>query len=176
MPTSSDIRNLTDADLQPIRVLVAESDLVEIDRIKANIDRVFQAGVKVVKTYDQLLGSVAIERPHLVILGKIDRASYSEISQGCHQILPDLPIVLLSSQGIIIDSFRKLVITCGLTDVVSRDPTNLNQLLQKVATTVRSQLASKPLAAQPNRQHLVSEPLGAPPPPIPGASKQKTIA
>ncbi|WP_373542219.1 hypothetical protein [Chamaesiphon sp.] len=183
MPTPIEIRNMTDADLQPIRVLLAESDPTESDRLKANVDRVFQSGIKIVKTYDQLVGSVTIERPHVVILGKIDRSSYSEIAHACHQILPDLPIVLLSSQGIIIDSFRQLVKTCGLTEVITRDSMDLDRLLQTIATTVRSQSQTQRLGtptAQPSRQHLVTEPLGKPLtatiPPPPSALGQRAIA
>jgi hypothetical protein len=185
MPTTIEITNMTDTDLPLIKILLAESEPLEVERIEANIDLAFHSGMKIVKTYDQLVGSVAIERPQLVLLGKIDRSSYSEIAKACHQIQPHLPIVLLSSQGIIIDSFRQLVKTCGLTDVITRDSNDLNQLLQKVAQTVSLQAATKPLGkptAQPNRQHLVSEPLGKPTtiptlsPPLPSASAQQTIA
>ena len=185
MPTSIETTNIIDADLQPIRILVAESDLIESGRIVANIDLEFQTGTRIVKTYHQLVESVAIERPHLVILGKIDRSSYSEIAQACHKIQPNLPIVLLSSQGIIIDSFRQLVKTCGLTDVITRNSHDLNQLLQTVAKTVSLQPAAKSLGkptAQPNRQHLASEPLGTPPttptlpPPPPSGAGQRAIS
>ena len=185
MSTTIEITTMTDAELPLITILLAESDPIEVDRIKANIDRAFDSGIKIVKTYDQLVGSVRIERPHLVILGKIDRSSYSEIAQACHRMQPNLPIVLLSSQGIIIDSFRQLVKTCGLTDVIAKDSKDLNQLLQAVARTVSLQLATKSLgkpSAQPNRQHLASEPLGKSsttptlPPPPPSGAGQRTIA
>ena len=65
-----------------------------------------------------------------MILGRIDKTNYRDLSRGCHKIQPDLSIVLLSEQKIINESFRKLLKTCGLTDVVSQDPATLNQLLQ----------------------------------------------
>jgi hypothetical protein len=166
MPTSIELKNMTDIDLQPLQILVAESDPVEIDRIMATIDRKFHAGIKIAKNYRQLLERTKLERPQLVVLGKIDNANYSEIAQACHKIQPKLPIFLLSSQGIIIDSFRQLVKTCGLSDVITRDADSLNQLLVKIATSEQYRQANLPLGklptAQPNRQHLTSEPLGTP--------------
>jgi hypothetical protein len=163
MPTSIEIKSLTDSDLHPIQILLAESDPVEIDRLVANIDREFQAGITIVKDYSELLASITRSRPQLVLLGKIDKTSYSEIAQDCHAIRRNLAIVLLSSQGLIIDSFRQLVRTCGLADVITRDASNLNQLLESVTKSYRQQLANQPLGkptARPNRQHLTTEPLG----------------
>ncbi|WP_310412773.1 hypothetical protein [Chamaesiphon sp. OTE_8_metabat_110] len=168
MHISIEIKNMTDTDLQPLQILVAESDPVEIDRIVATIDREFHAGIKIAKNYQQLLERTNLERPQLVVLGKIDNANYSEIAQACHKIKPKLPIYLLSSQGIIIDSFRQLVKTCGLTDVITRDANSLNQLLVKIdpARRDRRTMPSEKLTtAHPNRQQLTSEPLGSKPTP-----------
>ncbi len=165
MHISIELKNMTDSDLQPLQILVAESDPVEIDRIMATIDREFHTGIKIAKNYRQLLERTNLERPQLVVLGKIDNANYSEIAQACHKIQPKLPIYLLSSQGIIIDSFRQLVKTCGLTDVITRDTNGLNQLLVKIAMSERDRQANLPLGKptpQPNRQHLTREPLGMP--------------
>ena len=165
MHISIELKNMTDIDLQPLQILVAESDPVEIDRIMATVDREFHAGIKIAKNYQQLLERTNLERPQLVVLGKIDNANYSDIAQSCHKILPKLPIYLLSSQGIIIDSFRQLVKTCGLTDVISRDANSLNQLFSKIATSERARQANLPLKkaiSQSNRQQLTSEPLGSP--------------
>ncbi|WP_373543947.1 hypothetical protein [Chamaesiphon sp.] len=163
MLTSTEIKNMLDAELPTIRVLLAESDPLEIDRIRSTINREFQVGMKVAKSYHELLASIERERPQLVILGKIDRSSYSEIAQECHKIQTSLPIVLLSSQGIIIDSFRQLVKTCGLTDVIGKNG-SLNQLLQKLAETISEHSDLQPLGKTdlPTRQNLTSEPLGKP--------------
>jgi|GEM_PF-1549871 len=161
MPTSSEIKNLTDSDLHPIQILLVESDPVEIDRIVANIDREFQAGITIAKDYGEMLASITRSRPQLVLFGKIDKTSYSEIAQDCHAIRRNLAIVLLSSQGVIIDSFRQLVRTCGLADVITKDANSLNHLLQSVTKSYRQQLANQPLVkptAQPTRQHLTTEP------------------
>ena len=163
MHISIELNNMTDTDLQPLQILVAESDPAEIDRIVATIDREFHAGIRIAKNYQQLLERTNLERPQLVVLGKIDNANYSEIAQACHKIKPKLPIYLLSSQGIIIDSFRQLVKTCGLTDVITRDADRLNHLLESVTKSYRQQLVNQPLGkptAQPTRQHLTTEPLG----------------
>ena len=180
MPTSTEIKNMADATVSIIKILLAESDPVEVDRIKANIEPKFLVGLKVVKTYQQLVESVKIEPPQLVILGKIDKTSYSEIAQACHQVQRDLPIVLLSSQGIIIDSFRQLVKTCGLTDIVPKDSDRLNQLLLTMATISVLPQVDRPLSTPstiPTRQHLTSEPLGKPPaPPAPQLPTQRSSA
>ncbi|MCY7335410.1 MAG: hypothetical protein LH613_04220 [Chamaesiphon sp.] len=114
----------------PIQILLAESDPAEIARIRANIDREFQRGIKVAKNYDELLERITEQQPQLVILGRIDKFNYLDLSRECHKIQQDLSIVLLSQQRIISESFRQLVKTCGLTDVINQDPTNLNQLFQ----------------------------------------------
>ena len=163
MPTSIEVKNLTDIDLHPIQILLVESDPVEIDRIVANIDREFQAGITIARDYGELLASINRSRPQLVLLGKIDKTSYSEIAQDCHAIRRNLAIVLLSSQGLIIDSFRQLVRTCGLTDVITRDASSLNYLLESVTKSYRQQLANQPLGkptAQLTRQQLTTKPLG----------------
>ncbi len=114
----------------PIQILLAESDPSEIARIRANIDREFQRGIKVAKNYDELLERIIEQQPQLVILGRIDKFNYLDLSRECHKIQQDLSIVLLSQQRIISESFRQLVKTCGLTDVINQDPANLNQLFQ----------------------------------------------
>ncbi len=154
MPTNTEVKNTTSTDLSPIKILVAESDLIEIDRIKLTIDPAFWAGIRIVKTYHQLVESIPRERPHLVVLGKIDNSNYSEISKACHKNQQQIPIILLSSQTIIIDSFRKLVRNCGLTDVIARDSDVLSQLVQALATSIQQ-------TNQSMRQHLMSEPLGS---------------
>ena len=167
MLTSNEIKYMLDVELLPIRVLLAESDPLEIDRIRSTISREFQVGMKVAKSYHELLASIERERPQLVILGKIDRSSYAEIAQECHKIQASLPIVLLSSQGIIIDSFRQLVKTCGLTDVIGKNG-SLNQLLQQLAETISEQSDRQPLGKTDlsTQQNLTSEPLGKPTEPV----------
>lgn len=126
----------------PIEILLAESDSAEIDRLKLSIDREFQSGIKIVKSYDNLLKQIALEQPQVVILGKIDKSNYLDICKECYEILPNLPIVLLSTQVTISDSFRKLVKTCGLTDVISKDSQELNVLLHKLAIDIRKQAST----------------------------------
>lgn len=130
MPTSIEVKHITEAERPPIRVLLAESDLVEIDRIISTIDPKFHYGINIVNNYHELLESIARERPQLVVLGKIDKSSYSDIARDCHKIRKNLQIFLLSSQGLILDSFRQLVKACGLTDVILKDPSSLNKLLE----------------------------------------------
>jgi hypothetical protein len=153
---------MTDATLPLIKILLAESDPAERDRIKSTIDPEFQAGIQIAKTYYQLVESTIREPYQLVILGKIDNSNYSEIAKNCHQTQKNLPIVLLSSQGIIIDSFRQLVKTCGLADVITRDSGNLNQLVRGISMSMHQQAVSQPLGkpTDPTRQHLTTEPLG----------------
>ncbi|PSB56344.1 hypothetical protein [Chamaesiphon polymorphus] len=155
MHTSSQVESTIDADLPTIKILLAESDPAEIDRIKATIDLDLHVGVQIVKTYYQLIESVIREQYQVVVLGKIDNSNYSEIAKKCHRAQKDLPIVLLSSQGVIIDSFRQLVKTCGLTDVISRDAGNLNQLLGNL-NAIHQGSINKPI--DPHPEPLASEP------------------
>jgi CheY-like chemotaxis protein len=159
MPTSSEINQMTDAVVQPIRILLAEADPVEIDRIRSVIDPKFHHGIKIANNYHELLANLAQKRPQLVILGKIDKSSYSEIADECHQLRRNLPIFLLSSQGIIIDSFRQLVKSCGLTDVITRDSSSLNQLFQAAENHAR-ELSMRKLADKSMLANLTSQPLG----------------
>lgn len=160
MHTSSPVEHTIDATLPMIKILLAESDPVEIERIKSTIDPEFQLEIQIVKTYHQLVENVIAERYQLVILGKIDNSNYSEIARKCHQAQKNLPIVLLSSQGIIIDSFRQLVKTCGLADVISRDSFNLNQLVGELTTSIHQKSTQQPLGKPtPHREQLASEPI-----------------
>jgi hypothetical protein len=129
MYTSIKLRNMTDAALPPFIILLAESSLVEIERIGSTIDPEFRPIIKIAHNYHELLESLIQERPQIVILGRIDIFNYLEICQGCHKIREQLPIVLLSKQEVISDSYRQLVKTCGLTDAITHDPVKLNQLL-----------------------------------------------
>ncbi|WP_310487757.1 hypothetical protein, partial [Chamaesiphon sp. VAR_69_metabat_338] len=81
MPTSIEAEQPIDGDLPLIKILLAESDRLEIDRLKAKLDREFPTGIFIVKTYPQLLESVARERPQIVILGNIGSSNYSEIAK-----------------------------------------------------------------------------------------------
>jgi hypothetical protein len=123
---------MTDAKLLPIHIILAASDLAEIDRLKSSVGQEFAGKLKVVENYLDLLASVTKSPPQLVILGKIDNSNYLDICQSCHKIQANLPIILLSSQEIISESFRQLVKNCGLTDVVAKDLLELNQLLQQL--------------------------------------------
>jgi hypothetical protein len=133
MHTSIEPKEMTDTALPLIRILLAESDPVEVDRIVATIDPVFQAEIKIAKTYEQLLERIALEKPQLVFLGKIGSSDYQAICKGCRKTNPQLPIVLISQLKAVSDSFLKLVVTCGLTDVISHDPVRLNQIVQQIS-------------------------------------------
>lgn len=130
MSIDTETKNTTSNGLLPLRILLAASDPAEIVRIRSNIDEEFQSGIKTAKDYDDLLALITQERPQLVLLGRIDKFNYFDICKECHRISEDLPIVLVSTQETISDSFRKLVKTCGLTDAIPQDAVKLNQLLQ----------------------------------------------
>ena len=158
-----DNKNNRSANLPLIQILLAESDLAEIERLKLSIDREFQSGIEIVKNYDDLLKQIALEKPQIVILGKIDKSNYLDICKECYEILPNLPIVLLSTQLAISDSFRKLVKTCGLTDVIPRDSQELNILLQKLILDIRRQQVNAPKSIVPTARPL-QQPVVAPAP------------
>jgi hypothetical protein len=135
-------------DLLSSRILLAESDPLEMARIRLNIDLGFRSRIKVVRNYNELLLNMVKEIPQLLILGKIDQLNYFQICQECHKIHKDLPIVLLSRQEVINDSFHQVVKGYGVTDIISNNFERLNQLLQ--ALDLREQpiniLPSEPVA------------------------------
>ena len=127
-----------------IKILLAESDPAEVARLRTNIDQEFHGGIQVAKNYDELLERITEQQPQLVILGRIDRFNYLDLSRECHKIQQDLSIVLLSQKRIISESFRLLAKNCGLTDVVNQDPANLNQLLQALLDRPADQQPTNP--------------------------------
>lgn len=114
----------------PSRILLAESDPLEMARIRLNIDLEFRNRIKVVKNYNELLLNLVKEAPQLLILSKIDQLNYFQVCQECHKINKDLPIILLCRQEIINDSFYQVVKGYGVTDIISNDFVKLNQLLK----------------------------------------------
>lgn len=137
-------------DASVIQVLLAESDPSEIALIRSSISREFQDRIATVNNYNDLLKNIDRQRSKLVVLGNIDKSNYSEIVQACHKVQENLPIVLLTRQKIIINSFRKLVKTCGLTDVITRDSGDLNQLLQTLYKPTLDRFADRQAVEQPS--------------------------
>lgn len=130
---------MTTADLPSIKILLAESNPVEFDRIRSNVDREFRDRIQVVQNYEDLLTNLAQEIPQLLLLGKIDKFNYFDICKECHKICQNLPIFLISREATISDSFRNLAITRGLTDIVEPDPVQLNKLFQTIAKPTQFQ-------------------------------------
>jgi hypothetical protein len=144
MFTNVEINNTTDPDLLPIQILLAESDLVEIARIRSNINREFQDGIQIVNNYDNLLARIATKKTQILILGRIDRTNYFEICQECHKIQENLPIVLISRQKIIDDCFRQLARAWGAIDSITNDSIELNRLFQKLDRSIIQDLTNEP--------------------------------
>jgi hypothetical protein len=132
MPTRIEANNIIDAELPSIQVVLAESNPFEIDRIRLNVDREFQAGIRVARSYDDLITKITEELPQLVLLGRIDRFNYFDICKDCHKIREELPIFLISREEAISDSFVKLAKTRGITDIIEPDPVKLNLLFQTI--------------------------------------------
>jgi hypothetical protein len=130
MSTNIKAKNVIESDLPSSKILLAESDLVEVDRIKDNINPKFQNRIHNVKNYNELLLEVSKGVPQLVILGRIDKLNYFEVCQSCHKIRAELPIVLISRQEIINYSFREVVKTYGVTEIISNDFSKLDQLIE----------------------------------------------
>lgn len=144
MFTNVETNNPIDPDLLPIQILLAESDLVEIARIRSNINREFQDGIQIVNNYDNLLARIATKKAQILILGRIDRPNYFEICQECHKIQENLPIVLISRQKIIDDCFRQLARGWGAIDSITNDPIELNRLFQKLDRSIVHELTNEP--------------------------------
>jgi hypothetical protein len=144
MSPNIEIKNFTIPKLPEIQILLAESDKLEIARIKLRMsleiaqiklsmnDRI-QVVMKIVNSCDELLRSIARKRPQLVFLGNIDVADYFSVCRECHKIQDKLPILLLSNQEITNNSFRQVIQSYGLTDIISsNDFSRLNQILQSL--------------------------------------------
>jgi hypothetical protein len=132
MPTRTEPNNIIDAELPSIQVVLAESNPFEVDRIRLNVDREFQAGIRVARSYDELIAKISEESPQLILLGRIDRFNYFDICKDCHEIREKLPIFLISREETISASFLKLAKTRGLTDIIEPDPVKLNLLFQTI--------------------------------------------
>jgi hypothetical protein len=139
---------------QLIRALLVESDRSQIDRIRSNINRKFQAGIQVVNNYDDLLTRIITEQPQLLILGKIDRFNSFQICEECHKINQSIPIVLISRQEIIDSFFRRLAHGWGAIDVITNNQNELNQLFQGLDRSTLEQQTSKP---QPTKNETTVE-------------------
>ena len=136
MPTRTEVNNIIDAELPSIQVVLAESNPFEVDRIRLNVGREFQAGIRVARSYDHLIAQITEELPQLVLLGRIDRFNYFDICKDCHEISAELPIFLISREEAISDSFLKLAKTRGLTDIIDPDPVKLNSLFELIGRPI----------------------------------------
>jgi hypothetical protein len=144
MSTNIETKTITNAILSTNQILLAEVDSVEVTRIKSSIDLKFKDRIRVVKSYEEILESIAQEKPKLLILGRIDKFNYFDTCKGCHEIWEYLPIFLLSRQEIINESFLKLAKSRGLTDIINLDSTRLNQLFETVDNSVDLQSVDSP--------------------------------
>ncbi len=141
MPISNEITHMTTADLPPIKILLAESNPVEFDRIRSNVGREFRDGIQVVQNYEDLLTRLTLEIPQLLLIGRIDKFNYFDICKECHKLRQNLPIFLISREEKISESFRNLAITRGLTDVIDANPQQLSKLFQTIAQQIQGQPA-----------------------------------
>ncbi len=149
MPTRTEANDIVDADLPSIQVILAESNPFEVDRIRLNVDREFQAGIGVARNYDELIAKITEESPQLILLGRIDRFNYFDICKDCHKVREELPIFLISREETISGSFLKLAKTRGLTDIIEPDPVKLNLLFQTIGRPLYLPQISEPSSDLP---------------------------
>jgi hypothetical protein len=157
MLTSTEFKYMTTAALPSIKILLAEANPVEFDRIRSNVDQEFRDLIQVVQNYEDLLTRLTLDIPQLLLIGRIDKFNYFDICKECHKLRQDLPIVLISREEKISESFRSLAITRGLTDVVDADPVQINKLFLTLKPTsqiqqIRSQSLqpiAQPVKVQP---------------------------
>jgi hypothetical protein len=158
MSNYPEVRNNTDV-VPPLQILLAESDPSEIARIRSNIEREFQDGIKIASNYDELLVKIVEGQPQLLILGRIDKSNYFDICHECHKISESLQIVLISRQKVIDDSFRQLAKAWGVTDIITNDPFILNRLFQTLVKLTYQQprdlLSPAPILQQPSSERPV---------------------
>jgi hypothetical protein len=113
-------------------IILLESDSIRVDNIRSNINIEFQFLIKTVEKFGDLLISIQQNKPQLIILGKSDKFNYFEISEQIHKIHANLPIILLSRDLIIFDSYRDALQDIGVTAIAERDYEKLNQILDKL--------------------------------------------
>ncbi|MFA9202290.1 MAG: hypothetical protein ACEQSC_01980, partial [Candidatus Nanopelagicaceae bacterium] len=118
-----------------VRIVLAESSLSEIDLIRMSVVNISQVEITVTSTYNQLIENIIKEQPQLVLLGNIDVVNYFEICRECHKISSEIPIILLSQQEVVNDSFQQVLQSYGLTDIIcSSDSEKLYQFIAKLKT------------------------------------------
>jgi hypothetical protein len=144
MPTCTEENNIIDAELPSIQVILAESNPFEVDRIRLGVSQEFRAGIRVARSYEDLITKIIKQSPQLVLLGRIDKFNYFDICRDCHEIREKLPIFLISREEVISDSFLKLAKTRGLTDIIDPDPVKLNLLFQTIGKPVDLPRISEP--------------------------------
>jgi CheY-like chemotaxis protein len=115
-----------------LKVLLAESDASAIERIICNTNAEFRSSIQSCNNYYDLLDKITEEDWDLLILGRIDKFNCFDICHQCHDLRRDLPIVLLSRQAIIDDSFRQLASARGATDIITNNPEQFNRLIQRL--------------------------------------------
>jgi hypothetical protein len=116
----------------PLRIILAESEPLEVKRISSSIDMEFQIRIEHIDNYVDLLQSVTEELPQLLILGGIKNVNYFQVCRECHKIREDISIVLISKQSIINDGFLDVAKRYGVVEVIDGDFTGLNNLLHAV--------------------------------------------
>jgi hypothetical protein len=114
----------------PLRIILAESDPVEVDWISSNIDLEFRGRAEHINNYVELIKAITEEKPQLLILGNIRNTNYFQICRECHKIWEDISIILASKQSIINDEFLEVAKRYGVIDIIDDDFTGLNNLLQ----------------------------------------------
>jgi hypothetical protein len=138
MPTNIETGNtiaLKDSSKSVFRIVLAESNSSEIDLIRMSIVDIPQVKITTASTHNQLIASIIKEQPQLVLLGNIDVVNYFEICRECHKISLEMPVILLSKQEVVSDSFKQVIQSYGLTDIIcSRDSKKLHQFLIKLKT------------------------------------------
>jgi hypothetical protein len=157
MLTSTEFKYMTTAALPSIKILLAEANPVEFDRIRSTVDQEFRDLIQVVQNYEDLLTRLTLDIPQLLLIGRIDKFNYFDICKECHNLRQNLPIVLISREEKISESFRSLAITRGLTDVVDADPVQINKLFLTLKPTSQiQQIRSQSL--QPIAQSVQVQP------------------
>jgi hypothetical protein len=118
------------SNIEPmVKIILAEADAGEVAKIKSQIDVRLHQCLRVARNCTQLIDRVSIESPDLVILSRIDTTDFADVCRKCRRNRSDLPIFLLSKTPIISDSFRNLVKTVGISDVIPQTASDLDRLL-----------------------------------------------
>ncbi len=139
--------SIKNADLSPIRILLADSEPSKITQIVSFTEQLFRPSFRVCKSYLELIPMLKEELPDILLLGTFETFNSFLLCQECHKNWKYLPIILLSRQKKVDDGFhyfRQIATSLGAIDVVPNNLVKLDRLLQELFPSSRTTTTAEP--------------------------------